>query len=409
MGYDEIMSDQTETEPISGATSPGSADQALPASFEQVCAWLSDIFGADLHAKRVFSLAGATTGLLVGGIASVGVIGRGLAVARGLTDKHAIKQVDRLLGSDFLGDRRLRRLWGRGVIGEAKEVFINLDWTDFDDDDQTMLVASVQEGRGRSAPLVWKTVQKSKLKGNKWRHVHELMREVRAVLPPGTRAFIVADREFGDQDFYAFLGQLGLGYIIRFRANIFVKSFDGETRLASDWLLPTGKARSLRAAAVTGDEQLVGKVVIVRDKKMKAPWCLAASDPDMPTADIKKRYGHRFETEETFRDAKDLRFGMGMSWTRVSTPARRDALMFLVALAHSLLTLLGQAGEECGLDRTLKSNTSKTRQHSLYSQGARWYALIPTMPEERLRVLLEALERCIQRHPLYSHLARLKI
>lgn len=405
MRYDEHMADQNDAQP----TSPSPANRELPVSFERVHLWLSDLFGTDLHAKRIFSIAGATTGLLAGGIASVGVMGRGLAVARGVTDKHAIKQVDRLLGSSILADRKLRRLWAAEVLGDAKEVFINLDWTDFDADNQTMLVASVQEGRGRSAPLVWKTVEKSKLKGNKWRHVHELMREVQAVLPAGTRAFIVADREFGDQDFYEFLGQLGLGFIIRFRANIFVKSFEGETRTAGEWLLPTGKARSLRAASVTGDERLVGKVVVVKDRKMKAPWCLAASDPDMPTAEVKKRYGYRFETEETFRDAKDLRFGMGMSWTRVSTPERRDSLMFLVALAHGLLTLLGQAGEECGLDRTLKSNTSKTRQHSLYHQGVRWYALIPTMPEERLRVLLESLERCIQRHPLYSQLTRVGI
>ena len=379
--------------------------EASPISFERVHHWLCDLFGDEVHAKRVFSVAGATTGLLVGGIACVGVIGRGLAVARGLVDKHAVKQVDRLLGTHVLADRKLRRLWAREVIGEAKEVFINLDWTDFDADDHTMLTASIQEGRGRSTPLVWLTVEKSKLKGNKWRHVHELMHEIRAVVPQGTRAFIVADREFGDQDFYEFLGQLGLGYIIRFRSNILVKSFEGETRPAGEWLLATGKARSLRAASVTGDERQVGKVVIVKDRGMKGAWCLAASDPDMATAEVKKRYGFRFETEETFRDAKDPRFGMGMSWARVSTPARRDALMFLVALAHGLLTLLGQAGEECGLDRYLKVNTAKTRQLSLYKQGERWFALIPNMPEERLRVLATAIDRCIRRHPLYSQLA----
>ncbi|MBK8238864.1 MAG: hypothetical protein IPK74_25350 [Deltaproteobacteria bacterium] len=41
-----------------------------------------------------------------------------------------------------------------------------------------------------------------------------------------------------------------------------------------------------------------------------------------------------------------------------------------------LLTLLGAAGEEIGIDRYLKVNTSKRRQLSLLRQGSEWYALI---------------------------------
>jgi len=37
-------------------------------------------------------------------------------------------------------------------------------------------------------------------------------------------------------------------------------------------------------------------------------------------------YGKRWSIECTFRDTKDLRFGMGMGSVRVSTPDRRDRL-----------------------------------------------------------------------------------
>lgn len=57
--------------------------------------------------------------------------------------------------------------------------------------------------------------------------------------------------------------------------------------------------------------------------------------------------------------------------------ARRYRLIFIGAFAHMLLTLLGAAGERCGLDRTLKSNTSKKRQMSLYNQGLHWYMAHP--------------------------------
>jgi len=66
---------------------------------------------------------------------------------------------------------------------------------------------------------------------------------------------------------------------------------------------------------------------------------------------------------------------MGMGSIRVSTPQRRDRLWLLSALAIALLTLLGAAGEALGLDRMLKSNTSKKRTHSLFRQGCMLYEL----------------------------------
>jgi len=50
--------------------------------------------------------------------------------------------------------------------------------------------------------------------------------------------------------------------------------------------------------------------------------------------------------------------------------------------------MLGAAGESLGMDRLLKSNTSKTRTHSLFRQGCMLYELIPTMPERGLAPLM---------------------
>ena len=72
--------------------------------------------------------------------------------------------------------------------------------------------------------------------------------------------------------------------------------------------------------------------------------------------------------EPSFRDTKDLRFGMGMTAIRIADPARRDRLLLISAFAMALPTLLGTAGESLGMDRQLKSNTSKTRTHSLFRQ-----------------------------------------
>jgi hypothetical protein len=100
--------------------------------------------------------------------------------------------------------------------------------------------------------------------------------------------------------------------------------------------------------------------------------------------------------EPSFRDTKDLRFGMGLSSVRISDPQRRDRLLLLNAFAVVLLTLLGAAGESLGMDRHLKSNTVKTRTHSLFRQGCMLYDLIPNMPEHRLRPLVERYAEILQ-------------
>ena len=80
--------------------------------------------------------------------------------------------------------------------------------------------------------------------------------------------------------------------------------------------------------------------------------------------DVVDLYSRRFTIEETFRDQKDPRFGFGMRHTRVASPDRRDRLLLLASLAQALLTLLGAAGERCGLDRVGRGDADhRARRH----------------------------------------------
>jgi hypothetical protein len=72
------------------------------------------------------------------------------------------------------------------------------------------------------------------------------------------------------------------------------------------------------------------------------------------------------------------------------------------AFAVVLLTLLGAAGEALGYDRMLKTNTVKRRVHSLFRQGCMLYDLIPTMPETRLRPLMQRFSRMLNDQPLFA-------
>ena len=117
---------------------------------------------------------------------------------------------------------------------------------------------------------------------------------------------------------------------------------------------------------------------------------------DATAPQVIKLYSKRWTVEPSFRDTKDLRFGLGLGAIRIADPQRRDRLLLLNAFAVVLLTLLGAAGESLGMDRHLKSNTVKTRSHSLFRQGCMLYDLTPNMPEHRLRPLIERYAELIQ-------------
>jgi hypothetical protein len=351
--------------------------------------FLSRIFAGNLHAKRIESLANGALGVMTSASLAVSIIGHSLAQARGLIDKHAIKQVDRLLSNRGVVVWEMFAAWVREVIGPRKEIVVAMDWTDFDADDQTTLALNLVTRHGRATPLIWLTVSKDELKDrrNDWEDL--CLSRLAEVLPEGVAVTILADRGFGDTKLFAFLDQLGFAYVIRFRGNIHVTAADGETRAAAEWVGVGGRARKLRDAEVTAARHKVGAVVCVHAKNMKEPWCLAASDGEASAREVMNHYAKRWTIEPNFRDTKDLRFGMGMSALRIADPQRRDRLFLLNAFAIVLLTLLGAAGESLGMDRHLKSNTSKRRTHSLFRQGCLLYDLIPNMPETRLRTLID--------------------
>lgn len=368
---------------------------------QQVHTFLSSLFEEDLHAKRVLSLSLATLGVIHAASLSVYAIGQALAAARGKKGKHGVKQVDRLLSNEALKVWDLFDSWSSYVLAQRYEVVVALDWTDFDDDDQTTLVASVLTQHGRPTPLVWLTMQKSTLKGLRNDAEDSVILRLRELIPQSMKVTLLADRGFADQKLYTLLEQVGFSYVVRFRKIITVTSAQGESRCAAEWVPKAGQMRLLKGARVTAKGKQVGAVVCVKKKGMKDSWCLATNLAEASGAQVVALYQRRFSIEESFRDVKDLRFGMGLSNMRIAEPARRDRLLLVSAMACALLTLLGAAGESLGMERYLKANTSKTRTYSLWRQGCLYYQAIPMMPEGQLLALMERFTQLVCDQPVF--------
>lgn len=360
---------------------------------------IENIFDDSMHQKRQKSLANAVLGVISSASLIVHRIGLGLANAKKLFGKHAVKQVDRLLSNDKLQLPDCFQKTVPYVIGARKEIVVAMDWTDFDFDNQATLLISLVTSHGRATPLVWKTVDKKNLKNKRNNYEDELLYQFKSVLPEGIKVTVLADRGFGDTKLYDFLKQeLGFDFVIRFRGNIKVTDINGETRNAVDWVGVNGRAKTIREARVTALSCVVPTVVCVKAKGMKQAWCIAASNPSAVASILIRWYAKRWGVEPQFRDTKDIHFGMGLSETSISEPERRDRLLLISALSVMILTLFGAVGEKLGMDRYLKVNTVKHRTMSLFRQGCHYYNQIVRMTKAELKIFFDCFFELLRDH-----------
>ena len=175
---------------------------------EKVDQLIDQVFGGEMHAQRVASLANGVDGVFHAAQLGIRAIGSGLAVANGLIPRHAIKQIDRLFSNTKLSIEDMIACWVKFVVAERDEIVLNFDWTEFDHSDQSMIVLGMQTNHGRCTPLAWKTVVKSELKGQ--RNTHEdallsLLHRCLLRLERPVKVTVVADRGFGDTSLYELL------------------------------------------------------------------------------------------------------------------------------------------------------------------------------------------------------------
>ena len=302
---------------------------------------------------------------------AVHAIGQGLAQAMGKLSKHGVKQVDRLLSNEGIEVGKFFGYWVPYMVGARTEVVVALDWTSFARDGHETIVLSMLTGHGRATPLLWKTVEASKLKGKRNAHEDALLYRLYEVVPEGVKVTVVADRGFADCSLFEHLaGNLGFEYVIRLRGNIYVTNAKGEKRKASQWVGVGGRSRTLRDAVVTDSKGLgVGTVVCVQDKEMKEPWCLVASERKVATRTLIRYYAKRWGLRRAFATSRICALGWGFLQCGYRKPSAGTDCSCSVALAIALLTVLGAAGESLGYDRWLKANTVKYRTPLLVPTG----------------------------------------
>jgi hypothetical protein len=230
-----------------------------------------------LHARQTLSFVMAVSGVLFAGRLAVAAIGRAMAGFFGGSQKHGIKQVDRLLSNEKLMLPTLFEGYVSVLLGTRRRALVTFDWTEFDADDHSTLVVSLVAAETRRAiPLLWRTVYKSKLKGNQRRHERELLSTLRRLVPKKVHLVVLSDRGFGDVALYRHMAKLQMDFITRFRPNIGV-AYQGEVQDAGELVPRNGRIRTIKGTTLTRAGRGPYHVVLVKKAGMKEPWCLATN------------------------------------------------------------------------------------------------------------------------------------
>jgi hypothetical protein len=98
-------------------------------------------------------------------------------------------------------------------------------------------------------------------------------------------------------------------------------------------------------------------------RAQREPWLLAVSPrlDHLSAQAVVAVYAQRMQIEESFRDLKSERFGLGFSANRSTQKNRLGALLLIACLASFVLRLIGEVGKARQMEFQFQSNTRHSR------------------------------------------------
>jgi hypothetical protein len=333
-----------------------------------------------MHAARWRALWIGVLALLRGEQLWLTALGRARPGAT--SPKHAIKAIDRLLGNKLLHtERRLvyRALAEQLVRPGARPVIIvdtvevRAGWFG--------LVATVPF-RGRSFPIHGHVTRRSKPRGPA---LVRFLRDLKTIVPEGCRPVLLTDAGFESPWFEA-VEAIGWDYVGRVRNNTQFLIDGTWTPNRTLHRRATNRAKNLGLIEFPKSNPKPRRLVLAKkpttshrrrrgrsgriihkstDRRMRQsarePWLLATSLTSQPSS-IVTIFALRMRIEQTFRDAKNFRWGLSLRHAGSRTAHRLEILLLIGAIATFILQVIGFAAENLGLQNDHQANTERRRR-----------------------------------------------
>ncbi len=350
-----------------------------------------------LHAKRAAALLRITSALLRGSVASLTAIALYLDSASTL--KHRIKSVDRLLGNNGLHLARealycgIAQRWLRGL----SQLLVVVDWSDLSRDQKWHLLRASAVVEGRSVTL-YEEVHPQKLLANAEVH-RRFLERLAGIVPAEMNLIVMTDAGF-HAPWFKMVVEQGWEFVGRIRGKNRIRWGDeGEWIPARDLYahaaeraldLGVGAYARSNPVAVRGvlgkrprkGRHCLNMYGVKRSGRGSAKSARSAKEPWLLVSGLGLRhlgadaivslYSQRMRIEQSFRDTKNLRLGMGLDVTRSRSKQRLEMLLLIVHLASFVQRLIGECARQKQLELQFMSRRrAGYREVSMLTLGRR--------------------------------------
>jgi Transposase DDE domain len=363
-----------------------------------------------VHEARFRAVAVVVEAIMLAQRVTLTAVGR--TVRSAAMARHRIKMVDRLLGNARL--QRERLAWFAAVaerlVRGQRRVVVLLDWTKIHGE-LWALVASVPYV-GRSLPILAEARHESEV-GSREVHI-QFLRALRRVLPMGNRTVIVADGGFRSPFFRA-CAACGMDFVIRLRndravveyiprgkrikfSRLFGRALDVARCMGMAWPYASSSQVENCRLVLAPSPPKANRRRRYRDdyerKRAAEPWLLATSLENSHADTIVQIYRTRMQIEESFRDAKNPRFGWALGHTLTRSVERMNVLLLLAAIALVATMLVGGAADADGLERQFRASSRAARVLSLFALGSLILRHAVPIPLYKVWKQLKVIRRC---------------
>jgi hypothetical protein len=148
-------------------------------------------------------------------------------------------------------------------------------------------------------------------------------------------------------------------FVVRLKRDVTVRLPEG-ARLLKSLAVAEGERRDFGLVELRQDGAVRVRLIGVWAKGAKEVWWLATDLPNR-VSKVVSYYDRRMGIEEQFRDAKGVRFGLKLKWTRFTRAEFVERMYLLVGVALLLWTSVGRAVEESEPKVRLGSRTKGAR------------------------------------------------
>lgn len=344
-----------------------------------------------------------TTALLCGGRTSLSAIA--LHLRPDIAFKHRLKSIDRLLGNPALHRSRedLYRSLAHQWLNGIEQWLIVIDWSDVTADQRWQLLRASVVVEGRSVTL-YEEVHPQKKLGSPRVH-RTFVRRLASLVPVGCRAIVMTDAGFHIPGFKLIEAQ-GWQFIGRIRGKNQLRLGERKPwRAARDlYRHASPRARDLGVGTYVRSNPIAVRVALAKrprkgrhrlniygkkrqghasakcSRSAREPWLRVSSLGLMhlSAATVIGLYAQRMRIEQSFRDTKNVRTGLGLQTARSRSRERFEMLLLLAQLASFVQRLIGENAKETQLELQFMGSRRQTRREiSVLTLGRRILDVAP--------------------------------